>query len=75
MDVKDLTLAHVKSHLQVEFRSGRALRSFTLSTVRFFNYSVFFVHLFFFFLCLGGLMYKERSNLDEGTDSDRRCVQ
>jgi hypothetical protein len=63
MDVKDLTLAHVKSHLQVEFLPARALlgalRSLillSLATVRFFNYSVFLLHLLLFLL---GLMYKE----------------
>lgn len=62
MDVKDLTLAHVKSHLQVEFPSsvwGALL--LLVSTVRFFNYSVFFMHLFLFLL---GLCTR-RSNLDE----------
>jgi len=57
MDVKDLTLAHVKSHLQVEFRpSSSFFNSAFYRAIPSLILSVFLLHLFLFLL---GLMYKE----------------
>uniref|UniRef100_A0A0A9FGA0 Uncharacterized protein n=1 Tax=Arundo donax TaxID=35708 RepID=A0A0A9FGA0_ARUDO len=78
MDVKDLTLAHVKSHLQVSSEL-RSLASYQLTPAvlatstpcgRFFNSVSFLLPLFLFLL---GLMYKGQGGpilRCLGTDSD-----